>query len=45
MAKEISAEKIGSNDQLADILTKSLRVPRIQFLCSKLGTYDLYAPA
>jgi len=31
MAKEISTEKIGSNDQLADILTKSLRGPRIQF--------------
>ena len=45
MAKEISTEKIGFNDQLVDILTKSLRVPRIQFLCSKLGTYDLYAPA
>jgi len=45
MAKEISTEKIGSNDQLADILTKSLRGPMIQFLCSKLGAYDLYAPA
>lgn len=32
LAKEISAEKISSNDQSADILTKSLRGPRIQFL-------------
>ena len=43
MAKEISTEKIGFNDQLVDILTKSLRGSRIQFLCSKLGAYDLYA--
>ena len=32
---------INSNDQLADILTKSLRVPRIKYICDKLGTFDL----
>jgi len=36
---------VGSNDQLADVLTKSLRGPRIEFISSKLGAFDLYAPA
>ena len=36
---------INTNDQLADILTKSLRRPRIGFICNKLGAYNLYAPA
>ena len=31
LAKEIGTEKISSNDQIASILTKSLRGPRIQF--------------
>jgi len=45
LAKEICTEFVGSNDQLANMLTKSLREPRIEFICSKLGTYNLYAPA
>ena len=45
MSKEISTEFVSSSDQIADILTKSLRGPRIQFICSKLGAYNLYAPA
>nr|KYP33120.1 hypothetical protein KK1_046057 [Cajanus cajan] len=45
LSKELITEFISSNDQLADILTKSLRGPRIQFICSKLGAYNLYAPA
>jgi len=45
LTKENSTEKNSSNDQIADILTKSLRGHKIQFLCSKLGAYDLYAPA
>ena len=36
---------VNSNDQLADIFTKSLRGPRIKYICDKLGTFDLYAPA
>ena len=36
---------INSNDQLADIITKSLRCPRIKYICNKLGAYDIYAPA
>ena len=36
---------VNSSDQLANIFTKSLRGPRITFICNKLGAYDLYAPA
>ena len=36
---------VNSSDQLADIFTKSLRGPRIQFICNKLGAYNLYAPS
>ena len=35
---------VNSNDQLADIFTKSLRGPRIKYICNKLGAYDIYAP-
>ena len=35
---------VNSSDPLADIFTKSLRGPRIQFICNKLGPYNLYAP-
>ena len=45
LSKEIVTEFISSNDQPADILTKSLRGSKIQSICSKLGAYDLYAPA
>nr|KYP34329.1 Copia protein [Cajanus cajan] len=45
LSKEIVIEFVTSNEQLADVMTKSLRGPRIQFLCSKLGAYNLYAPA
>ncbi|RVW39384.1 Retrovirus-related Pol polyprotein from transposon RE1 [Vitis vinifera] len=36
---------VNSNDQLADIFTKSLRGPRIKYICNKLGAYNIYAPA
>ena len=35
---------VNSNDQLADISTKSLRGPRIKYICDKLGVFYLYAP-
>ena len=35
---------VNSKGQLADVLTKSLRGHRIDFICSKLGAYNLYAP-
>ena len=34
-----------SNDQLADIFTKSLRGPRIKYIRDKFGAFDLYALA
>ena len=36
---------VNSNDQLADIFTKSLRGLRIKYICDKLGCFDLYALA
>ena len=36
---------VNSNDQLADIFTKSLRGPRIKYRCDKLCAFDLYAIA
>ena len=42
---EISTSFVNSNDQLVDIFTKSLRGPRIDYICNKLGVYDLYSQA
>ena len=36
---------VNSNDQLAEIFTKSLRGSRIKYICNKLGAYNIYAPA
>ena len=36
---------VNSSDQLADVFTKSLRGPRIKYICNKFGAFDLYAPA
>ena len=36
-SREISTAFINSNEQLADIFTKSLRSPRVNYICSKLG--------
>ena len=41
----IFTSHVKSSDQFADILTKSLRSSRIEYICNKLGAYDLYAPA
>ncbi|RZB60244.1 Retrovirus-related Pol polyprotein from transposon RE1 [Glycine soja] len=45
LSKEIVTEFIGSNDQPTNILTKSLRGPKIQTICSKLGAYDIFLPS
>jgi len=45
MFGDIKTEFVNSCDQLTNTFTKSLRGPRIDFICNKLGTYDLYAPA
>jgi len=42
---DIKTEFVNSNDQLVDIFTKPLQGPRIDYICNKLSTYDLYAPA
>lgn len=42
---DIITSFVKSNDQLADVFTKSLRGPRISYICNKLGAFDLYAPA
>ena len=36
---------VNSNDQLADIFTKSFRDPRIKYICDKLSVFYLYAQA
>ena len=41
----ITTSFVNSNDQLAYIFTKSLRGPRIKYICDKFGAFDLYAPA
>ena len=35
---------VNSSDQLVDVFTKSLKGPRIKYICNKLNTFDLYAP-
>jgi len=42
---EIVTSFVGTNDQLADIFTKALRGPRVEYLCNKLGAFDIHAPA
>jgi len=42
---DIKTKFVNSNDQLPDIFIKSLWEPIIDYICNKLGTYDLYAPA
>jgi hypothetical protein len=45
LSPQIVTSFVNSNDQLADIFTKSLRGPRISYICNKLDAYDIYAPA
>nr|CAN62738.1 hypothetical protein VITISV_021970 [Vitis vinifera] len=41
----VATSFVNSNDQLADISTKSLKGPRIKYICNKLGAYNIYASA
>jgi len=41
----IESKHVSSANRLVDILTKPLRRSRVQFICNKLGMYDVYAPA
>lgn len=45
LSKELSTGFINTNDQLANILTKSLKGSTIQFICFKFSAYNLYAPS
>jgi len=44
-SRDTKTKFVNSNDQLTDIFTKSLRGSRIDYICNKLGTYNLYTPA
>lgn len=41
----IWTEFVRSVDQLADLFTKPLGSSIVSYICNKLGTYDMYAPA
>ena len=45
LSGDIVTKILKSNDQLAYMFTKSLTCPLINYICNKLGAYDLYAPA
>jgi len=45
LSGDISTPFMKFGDQLADIFTKSLCRKRLEFICSKLGLYDIYASA
>jgi len=40
-SKDHTTQFVDSNEQLAYILTKSLKGPKIQFIYCKLGAYDM----
>nr|KYP64096.1 Copia protein [Cajanus cajan] len=44
LSGEITTKFVRSSDQLADVFTKSLKGPRVNYICNKLGAYDIYAP-
>ena len=41
----IQTRSVKSEDELPDLFTKTLTGPRVQYICAKLGAYDIYAPA
>ena len=41
----VATSFVNSNDQLANIFTKSLRGPRIKYICNKIDAYNIDAPA
>ena len=44
VSNEISTAFVGTMDQLANLFTRALRDLRIEYICSNLGTYDMYVP-
>ena len=45
LSEDISTPFVKSGDQLADMFTKPLCRKKLEFICSKLDLYDIYAPA
>jgi hypothetical protein len=45
LSGEIITTFVKSEDQLADMFTKSLKGSRVDYICNKLGSYDIYDPA
>jgi len=41
----MSTSFVGSNDQLVDLLKMTLQGPQLDYICTKLGTNDIYALA
>ena len=41
----VATSFVNSNYQLADIFIKSLKGPRIKYICNKFCAYDIHAPA
>ena len=42
---DIVTTYVGSNDQLTDLLIKSLRGARVNYICTKMGMLNIYALA
>jgi len=42
--KIVQCRHISSDHQLTNLLTKSLKKTRVDFICDKLGMYDVHAP-
>ncbi|KAK2350679.1 hypothetical protein QL285_021927 [Trifolium repens] len=45
LSGEITTYFVKSEDQLADMFTKSLKGSRVDYICNKLGSYNIYDPA
>ncbi|CAJ2666930.1 unnamed protein product [Trifolium pratense] len=45
LSGKITTDFVKSEDQLADMFTKSLKGSRVDYICNKLGSYDIYDPA
>ena len=43
--KNVVATHVSLGHQLANLLTKPLGKIRVNFICDKLGMYDVYTPA
>lgn len=45
LSGEITTDFVKFEDQLADMFTKSLKGSRVNYICNKLSSYDIYDPA